>query len=302
MEQAEELKRKIDNARDLHSVVKTMKTLAAVNIRSYEKAVRSLEIYFRTVELGFRILLNQSTANFVNKLVEAKQKGKTLIIVFGSERGMSGQFNQKAAAFTHELIESRNFKADDFRLLPVGDRIISRLEDKYLKDSKAFPIAGSLKEIIPILQKLLVHVESLNRKRNIKSIIVIHNSPSSAASYEPHYKNLLPLDKKWLHEIRSREWDSNSLPFYRTDWTELYSALLREYFFTVLYRAFAESLAAENAGRLASMQAAEKNIEEHLEELNSKFNTQRQNAITNELMDIVSGFEALKGEHNGKDD
>ena len=71
-------------------------------------------------------------------------------------------------------------------------------------------------------------------------------------------------------------------------------ALLREYLFVSLYRAFAESLASENASRLASMQAAEKNIEERLQELHGQFHRQRQMTITEEILDIVAGFEAMK--------
>jgi F-type H+-transporting ATPase subunit gamma len=77
------------------------------------------------------------------------------------------------------------------------------------------------------------------------------------------------------------------------DWDALFSSLIREYLFISLFRAFAESLASENASRLASMQGAERNIEEMLHELNADFQKQRQMAITEELLDIVSGFEAL---------
>ena len=60
---------------------------------------------------------------------------------------------------------------------------------------------------------------------------------------------------------------------------------------------YLESLASENASRLLSMQVAEKNIEEHLNELNVKFHRQRQAAITSELLDVVTGFEAITGQH-----
>ena len=75
----------------------------------------------------------------------------------------------------------------------------------------------------------------------------------------------------------------------------LYQSLIREYLFVSLFRAFAESLASENAARLASMQVAERNIEDRLRTLTSEFHQSRQTAITSELLDIISGFEALKG-------
>jgi F-type H+-transporting ATPase subunit gamma len=78
------------------------------------------------------------------------------------------------------------------------------------------------------------------------------------------------------------------------DWDALFSALIRQYLFVSLYRAFAESLASENASRLAAMQNAERNIDERLTALQGQFHQQRQSSITEELLDIVSGFEALK--------
>ncbi|MFP3870922.1 MAG: F0F1 ATP synthase subunit gamma, partial [Syntrophobacteria bacterium] len=86
----------------------------------------------------------------------------------------------------------------------------------------------------------------------------------------------------------------HALPMYTMAWDPLFSALIREYLFISLFRAFAESLASENASRLASMQGAEKNIEERLGELRTRFHQQRQMSITEELLDIVAGFEALK--------
>ena len=72
--------------------------------------------------------------------------------------------------------------------------------------------------------------------------------------------------------------------------------LVREYLFVSLFRACAESLASENASRLAAMQRADKNIDELLEELNRTFHRLRQSGIDEELFDVISGFEALSVE------
>ena len=77
------------------------------------------------------------------------------------------------------------------------------------------------------------------------------------------------------------------------EWQRLFASLIREFFHTALFQAAAESLASENASRLASMHAAERNIEDRLEELNMHFRMLRQQSITEELLDITSGFEAL---------
>jgi F-type H+-transporting ATPase subunit gamma len=80
---------------------------------------------------------------------------------------------------------------------------------------------------------------------------------------------------------------------FRSDWESLFASLVRQYFFVSLYRAFAESLASEHSSRLAAMQMAEDNVEERLDDLQSRFHRTRQNAITEELLDITAGFEAL---------
>jgi F-type H+-transporting ATPase subunit gamma len=88
------------------------------------------------------------------------------------------------------------------------------------------------------------------------------------------------------------------LPTFSMNWRRLLSSLIRQYLFISVYRAFAESLAAENAARLASMQAAEKNIEEQLEGLAARYHRRRQSVITEELLDVTAGFEVL--EHRGR--
>jgi F-type H+-transporting ATPase subunit gamma len=82
-------------------------------------------------------------------------------------------------------------------------------------------------------------------------------------------------------------------PAFASDWDALFSAVVRQHLFVTLHRAVAESLAAENASRLAAMHAAERNIDERLDALRGQFHLQRQTAITTELLDIVSGYEAL---------
>ncbi len=96
--------------------------------------------------------------------------------------------------------------------------------------------------------------------------------------------------------LAEKKWPCRTLPTFSMDVDKLFSSLVRHYLFFSLYRAFVESLASENASRLASMQMAEKNIEEHLYELNVQFHRQRQTAITSELLDVVTGFEAITGE------
>ena len=91
-------------------------------------------------------------------------------------------------------------------------------------------------------------------------------------------------------------WPTKNLPEVIEGTVSPLSAFIREYLFVLLFQACAESLASENASRLAAMQRADKNIDGLLEDLNGAFHRLRQNGIDEELFDVVSGFEALSVE------
>ena len=91
----ETLKRKIESAEDLHSVVKTMQSLAAVNIRLFERATESVNEYSRTIELGLQVIMKNMAQGLA--AVPSAEEGRTGIIIFGSAQGMSGDFNEAIA-------------------------------------------------------------------------------------------------------------------------------------------------------------------------------------------------------------
>jgi F-type H+-transporting ATPase subunit gamma len=157
----------------------------------------------------------------------------------------------------------------------------------------SLPAPSSLAGITPMVQDLLVHIEAWREKQGIEQILLFYNTPTHGASYRPTALQLLPVDLRWLRGLERREWPLRGLPTYILGWDALFTALIRECFFVSLFRAFAESLASENASRLSSMQAAEENVEERLDQRNAQYHHLRQSSITEELMDVVAGSEAL---------
>ncbi|GAB62624.1 MAG: F0F1 ATP synthase subunit gamma [Candidatus Jettenia sp.] len=293
METYESLRGKLRSAQELKSIVRTMKTIAAVAIRQYERAVESLSEYNRAVELGFQFLLKKEP----ERVMERGQMpgGNLCAIVFGSDQGMCGQFNDRIVSFAIDNM-NRIQKPEGRILLGIGVRVAARLEGEKQPVEEQFSVPGSVEGITSMVQKILIRIEDLRSNKEIDQIIIFYHKRISGSTYNPRMVYLLPLNKEWLRSLEEREWPARVLPLYTMDWNQLFSALIRQYLFFLLYRASAESLASENASRLSSMQAAEKNIEDRLEELRTQFNQQRQDSITAEMMDIVAGFEALTSE------
>jgi F-type H+-transporting ATPase subunit gamma len=108
-------------------------------------------------------------------------------------------------------------------------------------------------------------------------------------------ERLYPLDIPMIKGNRTK-WSSRSLPELFMDRDKLLSDLLRQYFFITVYRCFCQSLAAESESRLEAMTSAEKNIDEKLEELGFNYMRERQNSITEEINDVISGFKSIRAE------
>jgi F-type H+-transporting ATPase subunit gamma len=271
-----------------------MKALAAVTIRQYEQAVESLAEYNRTVELGFQIVLKQRPEGMA--LAPPVPNNRLGAIVFGSDQGMVGQFNEVIARHAAKELETRKAGRGNPSLLAAGGRVLARLEEAGQSAEDFIALPGSVAAVAPVVQSVVLKIESWRSQRDIDEILLFFNTPASGASYQPQTLQLLPVDATWFQDLASKPWPCRALPFFTMNWNRLFSLLIREYLFVSLYRAFAESLASENASRLASMQVAERNIENRLDELNAQYHQQRQGAIDAELFDLVAGFEALGGE------
>jgi len=287
----ESLTRKMGGARDLASVVRTMKALAASSVGQYETAVRSLVDYFRTVELGLVACVgNDHAAAFPGH--EREGTGVIGAVVFGSDQGLVGQFNDILTDF---VVRTLNAIPGGKEVWAVGERIHSRLADAGLPVAGLFAVPGSVGAITPLVGQIQVVFEQRRAQGKYSQVYLFHNRPGSAASYQPASQRLLPLDDQWRNKLAALRWPTRMLPEILTGDKPTLHALIREYLFVSLYGTCAESLASENSSRLMAMQRAEKNIDELLETLTRNFNRLRQTSIDEELFDVISGFEALSG-------
>lgn len=294
METLEDMRRKLTSAEDLLSVVKTMKALAAVSIRQYEKAVQSLALYDHAVQQALSMAAWKAPGALSQKRLPPLEQ--SLAIVLGTDQGMVGPFNDIVAAHADKDIHRLDPAGHRMTVWAMGLRVKARLERMGHTVAELFDVPTSVTGIHSVVQHMVVHMEAWRAETRDGHVFLIHNLPTGGTSYRPSRVQLLPLSDAWLGSLVQRKWPSRSLPVITMDLATLLSALLRQFLFVTLYRSVAESLSSENAGRLAAMQVAEKNIAERLEELRMSYHQQRQSLITEELMDVVSGFEALSGD------
>lgn len=287
------LRRKISSAEDLQSVVRTMKALAASSIGQYEKSVCALADYYRTVELGLGACFRESEA--AGMVTGRKQPtaigpiGAIGAIVFGSDQGLVGQFNDVVADYAIKTLAELPGTP---MIWAVGERVHARLVDAGLQVMACFAVPNSVKAITPLVGQIQIESEAHRARGEYDRVYVFHNRPQSGSLYAPVAQRLLPLDTQWQQDMAHVRWPTGNLPEVMHS-TSTLRAFIHEYLFISFFRACAESLASENASRLAAMERADRNISELLENLHGSFNHLRQSSIDEELFDVISGYEAL---------
>ena len=219
-------------------------------------------------------------------------RGAISAIVFGSDQGLVGQFNDVVADYAIKTLAALPGKA---QVWAVGERVHARLADAGLPLAGLFTVPNSVQAITPLVGQIQIESEAHRDEGENAPLWVFHNRPLSGALYEPVSQRLLPLDAQWQQGLAKIRWPTANLPEVMGAGTATLRALIREYLFISLFRACAESLASENASRLAAMERADKNINDLLEELHGTFHQLRQSGIDEELFDVISGFEALSG-------
>ncbi len=288
MQTQETLQRAITATGELKSIVRTMKVLSAVSIRQYERAETALEDYRRTIEMGLEVVARQ--ADLASPPERPEESSGLGAVSFGSDQGLCGRFNETISAFgLGELMKLQPNRARR-RVLAVGLRVAAFLEAQGESIEERFVEPASVAGITPAVQGILLQLGRW-RSSGLSRILLFYNEHRSGVVHDPVMQTLLPIDFQQFAE--RRDWPSHSLPTHTMASRPLLAALVRQYLFIAVFRACTESLASEHASRLVAMQIAERNIDERLEGLNARFREQRQNKITEELLDVVAGFEAL---------
>lgn len=288
---SEALGKRIAGAKDLGAVVRSMKALAASSIGQYEQAVAALDAYYRTVELGLAVCLRAKSP----QAPMPKERSAPLLgaVIVGSDQGLVGRFNEVLFEFAKRQLQATTQKISLIGC--VGERVQQLANDSPLGSAwNCFSVPASVEAITTLVNEILIALEKAREQGVIGELRVFHNRPMAGRGYDPIGERLLPLDTLWEMRRIAVAWPTPAIPEVMGETVAALAHFTREYLFVVLFRACAESLASENATRLAAMQRADKNIAEMHEDLKRRYQRMRQGAIDEELFDVISGYELLR--------
>jgi F-type H+-transporting ATPase subunit gamma len=267
-----------------------MKALAASSIAQYERAVESLHEYTRTVELALSVSLRES-GSIARVSVSPRPAALRGAVIFGSDQGLVGRFNESLMEFAASTLLGLPGKTT--HVWVIGERMRELVASSKLPSPATLPVPHSVDAISPLVSQIVIEIAKVGVHGETGELYLFNNQPTRDTGYGPHMKSLLPLDALWQKGLAALPWPSKVLPQVLGSTATALQALIGEHLFIQMFQACAQSLASENASRLAAMQRAEDNIAKILEDLGRTFHRVRQQSIDEELFDVVSGYESL---------
>ncbi|MHA1128881.1 MAG: F0F1 ATP synthase subunit gamma, partial [Alphaproteobacteria bacterium] len=226
----------------------------------------------------------------------SKEIRTQVIVVFGSDHGMCGNYNQIVATKVSKYLDTLDTENITPHVLCVGAQLTDALNGQDIWPESTLLPPASADGIGRLAGEIVTRTDDIRQKTLLGEITVtlIFTEQMLNGQQEPVTKILLPLEATLFGELADRPWVSRSLPDFNMPSNDLLSSLIRSHLFASIFRASAEALVTENAARFTQMQHAEQSVDDRLEELKSETRMVRQTDITNELMDVIIGFEALK--------
>ena len=288
----ESLQRQIKTTDELRNIVRTMKMLSSVSILQYEQANKALRAYRQNLQDAFLALIKQYGLPTTKQKSNAPEKH--LLILIGSDNGMVGKFNREIVQTAQKKLQQRGLEPQQALFISVGKRLNAILETKNWPTTAKYANANSVKATHLLAESLIMRLQQTIEREKISHVTVYFQRHGKSSNVKVESKQIIPFDTGILSALKTKPWPTNNLPLIAQSKEKLFSFLVRESLLIMLISFLNDSLAAEHYTRMTNMQNAENNIDENLEELNQQYQQSRQEQITDELIDVVTGVEALR--------
>ncbi len=287
----EALNKRIKTTTDLRGIVSTMKMLSSVSVGPYEKALVSLNQYGQTIDEAFIGLI--VNGGFQQNLIKLSEKPRTIAILIGTDNGLVGRFNRDVVTKAHNYFKRKGYESGTVPYICIGKRMTMLGLSSKANVAASYPISNSVKELTSTAAEIMDKIQQIATQNHTERILIFANYKVNAR-VSPAMRQLLPLPQDHFTALKKQQWPGKAFPMISQDKHTLLKTLTQEYLSFMLSKALTASLAAEHYTRMMNMQQAEKNIDERLEVMNLEYQQARQTAITDELIDIVSGAESIQ--------
>lgn len=277
-----DIKRRKVSIQSTQQITKAMKLTSTVKLQKAKARAEQSKPYFDFMYETVNSMLARS-GNINHPYLQAKDTGKTAIVVITSNRGLAGGYNNNII----KLVTEFQVPKEDMVIYTVGSKGRDALE------RRGYEIKEDYSDIIEdprysdanvISRDLLAAFE----QGEIKEIYLAYTFFKNTVSHEARRIKLLPV------EISQEETEAKSVPMnYEPEEEEALDMIIPKYITSIVYGGLMQAAASENGARMQAMDSATSNAEEMIDSLSLLYNRARQGSITQELTEIIAGAEAI---------
>ena len=294
MANLKEIQRKITSVNNTQKTTKAMKLVSSAKLKRTEELARQSKVYAAKItEMISEIAANISKGgdSLDNIYFKEVKNPKIVDIVFvTADKGLCGGFNSQTIKRVRALLDKFDQSGTKVRLRAIGKKGISYF--KFNKIEMLQEIEGL--SASPTYEKASEFINEVVEdyiKGNTDRVIIIHNGYVNMITQEIREEQVVPVDASMIPADAA---STSELEIEPDDDDTLLEALIRRYLEHTMYYALIDSLAAEHSSRMQAMEAATNNARDMVKTLSVKYNKARQEAITTELIEIISGVESMK--------
>ena len=293
MPNLKELKNRISSVKSTRKITSAMKMVAASKLRRAQELAESSRVYADSLSFILSSLAgNTKNSADLPEILTGRENSKiSLLIINSSDRGLCGGFNSNLFRNAKKWISDQQGQGKSVKIMTVGKKASSFYKKTDLDIVASFEDLNSNDRQLQVSEEIKNKIMELFESNEIDEVSILFNKFVSAISQEPTYQSLIPLSNEETSEDESQ---ANKAVFeFEPDKNELLESLDPRNFLTQIYRSVLESSASEHAARMTSMDNATRNAGDMIDRLTLTYNRTRQAFITKELIEIISGAEAV---------
>ena len=293
MPNLKELKNRISSVKSTRKITSAMKMVAASKLRRAQELAESSRVYADSLSFILSSLAgNTKNSADLPEILTGRENSKiSLLIINSSDRGLCGGFNSNLFRNAKKWISDQQGQGKSVKIMTVGKKASSFYKKTDLDIVASFEDLNSNDRQLQVSEEIKNKIMELFENNEIDEVSILFNKFVSAISQEPTYQSLIPLSNDETSEEESEA--NNSVFEFEPDKNELLEYLVPRNFLTQIYRSVLESSASEHAARMTSMDNATRNAGDMIDRLTLTYNRTRQAFITKELIEIISGAEAV---------
>ena len=293
MPNLKELKNRISSVKSTRKITSAMKMVAASKLRRAQDLAESSRVYADSLSFILSSLAgNTKNSSDLPEILTGRENSKiSLLIINSSDRGLCGGFNSNLFRNAKNWISEQQEKGKSVKIITVGKKASSFYRKTDLDVIANFDDLNSNDKQLQVSEEIKNKIMELFENNEIDEVSILFNKFVSVITQEPTYQSLIPLSNE---EVDEEVTDTSNAVFeFEPDKNELLEYLVPRNFLTQIYRSVLESSASEHAARMTSMDNATRNAGDMIDGLTLTYNRTRQAFITKELIEIISGAEAV---------